>query len=299
MTPSVSVSSRPDVKEPCLAVGDVVPEALAPVRVLHRRDDTGGLVQREELERLRGHGEPVDLDLVLLRLDPQALLDDDTAVDLDPGSLDQLLTGTPRTVSGAGQHLLEPLALLLGSGAGSRGLGLLPGRLLGIPLAVALLGACIVLTRARGHAAPAGALLLGLFGPALGAAARRRAPALLRRLAAAGTRHVVAPLLGAWPALVSAAAAGGTSRRVAPSGRRPWGGLARPPRIVGGAASAVPAAASHHSSVLSSASSESGASGSNDGTPSCVSASIAAASGRKGASSGSSSRPRRPIRSRK
>ena len=145
-----------DVEETGLAVGDVVAEALAAVRVLHGGDDTGGLVQREEQVRLGGHRQAVDLDLVLLRVDPHALLDDDLAVDLDPAGVDQLLAGAARAHAGAGEHLLQPLALLLGAREGLRRLDL---RLVRVPLAVALLGAGVVLTRARrGGAAAAAAL---------------------------------------------------------------------------------------------------------------------------------------------
>ncbi len=268
------------VEEPGLAVGDVVAEALPALGVLHRRDDTGGLVQREELVRLRGDGQAVDLDLVLLRVDAAALLEHDLAVDLDPGLFDQLLAGAPGAVARAGQDLLQPLALLLGAREGLRELHVLLAR---VALAVALLDPRLVLAGARrGGTAPA-ALLGGRL--------RAAAPGLRTVLGGSGA-DVVAALLGAGlagaalPLLLVPVIAGAT--------------------VVTASAALSAAAASHQSSVVVVSgvfvvgpSSGSGASGSNDGTPSWVSASIASASGRKGASSGSSSRPRRPIRSRK
>ncbi|CAM5716567.1 hypothetical protein SCALM49S_05178 [Streptomyces californicus] len=90
-----------DVEQPRLAVGHVVAEALAAVGVLHGGDDAGGLVEREEQVRLRGDGQAVDLDLVLVDVHAHALLDDDLTVDLDARLVDQLLAGTPRAHAGA------------------------------------------------------------------------------------------------------------------------------------------------------------------------------------------------------
>lgn len=285
------------MEEAGLTVGDVVAEALAALRVLHGGDDTGRLVEREELVRLRGDGEAVDLDLVLLRVDAAALLQNDLAVDLDPGLLDQLLAGAPGAVARAREDLLQPLALLLGAG---EGLGQLDVLLARVALPVALLGPRLVLAGRGGRAAAA---LLGPLRAALGAAAGRGAAARLGAVLGGAGAHVVAPLLrarllGTAALLVVAVVAGAAVVAAAPAAPAAAAAVATTaPAVV---SAAVPAAAaSHQNSVLSSASPASGASGSNDGTPSSVSASIASASGRKGASSGSSSRPRRPIRSRK
>ncbi|CAM5343541.1 hypothetical protein SCYAM73S_03819 [Streptomyces cyaneofuscatus] len=238
------------MEQPRLAVGHVVAEALAAVRVLHRGDDARGLVQREEQVGLGGDGQAVDLDLVLVHIDALALLDDDLAVDLDAGLLDQLLARAARAHAGPGEDLLQPLALLLGARVG---LGEVDLGLVRVPVAVALLDLGVQLTGARGAAAApeataAAAALCGLRA-ALGAAAGRRAAALagavlLAGLAGAGgvVADVVAALLGAGtagalvllvaPALVAAApalgapalAAGGTTALAAAASALTAGG---------------------------------------------------------------------------
>ena len=82
--------------------------------------------------------------------------------------------------------------------------------------------------------------------------------------------------------------------------RTPRAALLACPRPCSAVTAGAAAAASHQCSVcVLSGTSSPLSSTSNDGMPSWVSPSTASASGRKGASSGSSSRPRRPSRSRK
>src|SRR5690606_12374088 len=79
----------------------------AALLVLHRRDDTGRLVQGEgHLGLVELEPDTVDVDDGGGRVDPGAELDHpavhrDTAVD------DELLAGAPRPVAGSGQDLLQ------------------------------------------------------------------------------------------------------------------------------------------------------------------------------------------------
>src|SRR5690606_6308121 len=95
------------VEEPLGPVGDVLGQVGAALLVLHRRDDTGRLVQGEgHLGLVELEPDTVDVDDGGGRVDPGAELDHpavhrDTAVD------DELLAGAPRPVAGSGQDLLQ------------------------------------------------------------------------------------------------------------------------------------------------------------------------------------------------
>src|SRR5690606_40742926 len=107
----------------------------------------------------------------------------DLAVDLDPGLVDQLLTGAPGAVARARQHLLQALVLLLRTG---ERLGQLHLLLPGVALAVALLDPRLVLARARRSRTATALLRL-----------RAAAPPGLRPVLGGAGSHVVAALLGA------------------------------------------------------------------------------------------------------
>ena len=211
------------------------------------------------------------------------------AVDLDAALLDQLLAGAARAHTGPGQHLLQPLALLLGAG---EGLGQVQLRLARAARGCAPRSAASTRGGGPGPAAAAGCPLGRLACRPWYAACRR---GFVRPDWPRGA-DVVAALLGAG---LAPARRWASSPRPRPSprrsGRHAWvaahrpGGSALPPLFLSLLRIKCPSVVC----VLS------GASGSNDGRPSWDSASTASASGRNGASSGSSSRPRRPIRSRK
>ncbi|SIJ35147.1 Uncharacterised protein [Mycobacteroides abscessus subsp. abscessus] len=97
-----------DVEDPLGAVADVVAEVLAPLGVLHRRDDPGGLVEREvDLLRARRDPQGVDVDRLGLRIDAGAELGDDVPVDLDPSVEDELLARATGPQPRLGEDLLQ------------------------------------------------------------------------------------------------------------------------------------------------------------------------------------------------
>src|SRR5215207_6408762 len=109
-----------DVHQPLGQVADHVADGRAGPVVAHRRDHARGLVHGvgdAVLADLDPHA--VDGDLVRGGVHPHALHGDLRAVHADPAGLDHVLADPPRADAGAGQHLLQPLALaVLGLGGG-------------------------------------------------------------------------------------------------------------------------------------------------------------------------------------
>lgn len=320
------------MEQPGLPVVHVVAQALAAVRVLHGGDHAGRLVEREEQVGLGGHGEAVHLDLVVLRVDPLALLGDQLAVDLDPALRDQLLTGPPAADTGPRQHLLQALAGLAAVALGGRGRPLVAAQhgVLdpGLQLARALRGGALAALGAR---ALRGAATAGRGGVRAAAVLRAVVAPLLGAHRTVGVAAVVPPVVPPLAALPSAAARTAAATAAAAAAEAATATAAAPGRTaaaraaVGGAApataaapaarAAVPAvtATTHQMSVRRrsrevqvvpgrphcASRALAAATASAIAVPSRDSASTSSTSGRKGASSGSSSRPRSPIRSRK
>jgi hypothetical protein len=98
----------PDVEEPLLATSQVIPHARPTAVVGHGRLDPPRLVEREhDVPRSRRDAHAVDLDDGRPGVDPQALLEHDPTVDLDPAFVDHLFAGPPASDPCGCQHLLK------------------------------------------------------------------------------------------------------------------------------------------------------------------------------------------------
>jgi hypothetical protein len=101
-----------DVEEALLTVADVVLERDTAQLVVHRRDDTLGLVEGEvDAVLVEVDPHPVDVDHLGLWVDAHAELGDHLAVHLDAPLLDEVLADTPRPDTAGRHQLLQPHTL--------------------------------------------------------------------------------------------------------------------------------------------------------------------------------------------
>ena len=114
MSPSLEISSRPTQNTRGELGGKQIDDPRAAGRIARRRDDARRFVHGEVHELWARQRFAVDANFLPLRIDARAQLGDDLVIDLDAAFENELLALAPAGNAGRGEHLLQPVAAVLG-----------------------------------------------------------------------------------------------------------------------------------------------------------------------------------------